>query len=153
NNAGNLQIANVDGVSGITTVNGAITITTVAGDLTINNNVLSGAPGAAITLTAGGAESTLTINPFQVAGTSATLTANRMVINGAVNVGAGTVPLLASTAGRTVNLGQATDPTGTLSLSDAELDNITAGLLRIGAAASTGPIQVTAPITQTGSGY
>lgn len=152
NNAGSLQIGNVDTVTGISTNNGAITVTTAIGDLVVNNNVVAGT--GAVTLTAGGVESLLTVNPFQVAGGSATLTADRMAIAGGVDVGTGAtniVTLLPFTAGRPVNLGVVGDPAGALSLSDAELDLIRAGIVRVGNT-NTGTITVSGPITQ-GTGY
>ena len=157
NNAGALQIGNVDGVSGITTNNGAATVTTNNGNVLINNNVLAGT--GIVTLTVGGAENTLTVNPFQVSGGSAILTADEMNIQGVINVGSGAanvVTLLPFSAGRPVNLGPLADPAGSLNLSDAELDQVTAGVLRIGSSLLTpvpGPITILAPITQAGSGY
>ncbi|HET6572574.1 MAG TPA: hypothetical protein VFG68_03150, partial [Fimbriiglobus sp.] len=50
---------------------------------------------------------------------------------GTVNAGGGTVTLTPFTAGNTIDLGGA-DAAGTLGLTDAELDRVTAGLLRVG---------------------
>jgi uncharacterized repeat protein (TIGR01451 family) len=158
NNVGNLQVGNVDGVSGITTLNGSITVTTVNSDLTLNNNVIAQTPtlpNGQITLTAGGSEHLLTINPLQVSGTTATLTADRIAIvaPAAINVGTGAgdfVILKPVTANRPINLGAAGDPTGSLNLTDAELDTITAGLIRIGTATS-GAITVSNPFTEGNS--
>ncbi len=86
-----------------------------------------------------------------VAGTSATLTADRMALNnpGTINVGTGAtniVTLQSAAAGRPIDLGGTGDPNGVLQLSNDELNIITAGVLRIGDAAS-GDLSVTAPIS------
>src|SRR5205814_8834328 len=88
NNAGALTIGNVDGVTGITTNNGVVTITTTNGNLTATNNITAGT--GAIGLTAGGAESLLTVTPLQAAGSSVTITADRVslaAVPNLINVG------------------------------------------------------------------
>ena len=71
-------------------------------------------------------------------------TADSMTLAGALNAGTGIVTLSALTAGRTIDLG--TNSAGSLSLTGAELDVITAGTLRIGGA-TAGSIDVTAAIS------
>jgi hypothetical protein len=160
NNAGNVTIGNVDGVTGITTVNGAITVTTSNGNLTATNNITAGT--APIVLTAGGSENLLNVTPLQAAGSSVLLTADRISlapgVANLINVGTGTVGIIPFTANRPIDLGSTTDPTGSLNLSDGELDSLFAGLVRIGAGVGSpvtpvaGTITVSAPITQ-GPGY
>ncbi len=54
-----------------------------------------------------------------------------MSLTGATNAGAAIATLQPNTAGQLVNLGGA-DAAGTLGLTDAELDTVTAGTLRVG---------------------
>jgi len=121
----------IDGVTGLTTNNGAITLTigTTTDDaaLTVNGAVASG--GAAINLFG-----------------------DHMALTTTVNAGAGTVTLAPeSTAdtGDAINLGGA-DGTDTLGLTSTELNNVTAGILRIGNA-SAGNISVSAAIAPSGT--
>jgi hypothetical protein len=123
--ANGLTIGSADGVSGLTTNNGTITL-------------------------AAGADSLLT-SVAAITGSSATLTADRMnLAGGTINVGSGAtniVSLRPDSAGRLINLGSAADAAvNTLELSDAELDTITAGLLRIGRS-DAGAITISAAIT------
>ncbi|MBL8793530.1 MAG: Ig-like domain repeat protein, partial [Planctomycetia bacterium] len=77
--------------------------------------------GASFTVAAAGSIAT--------SGGTVTINANAMDIQGAINAGAGTVNLRPQTDGTTIGLGGGT---GTLQLTDAELDQITAGVLVIG---------------------
>ena len=62
-----------------------------------------------------------------------TLTGDRMALAAPIDAGSATVTLQPYSAGRLINLGSTLDSTaGTLELSDAELDRITAGRLVIG---------------------
>ena len=66
-----------------------------------------------------------------------------------VSAGSGPVTLRQKTIAVAIELGSATDPfAGSLSLTDAELDRVTAGTLNIGNA-NTGNVQVTGVISQT----
>jgi hypothetical protein len=146
--ANGLTVSTADGVSGVTTNNGTVTLTAGAGNLALNDNVTAGT--APVSLRAGGANRLLT-NAAAVTGGSATLTADRMNLSGGtIDVGTGAanvVTLRPDSAGRFLDLGSATDAAAnTLELSDAELDTITAGLLRIGRA-DAGAITISAPIT------
>ncbi|MGB5052107.1 MAG: FG-GAP-like repeat-containing protein, partial [Caldilineaceae bacterium] len=117
--------------------------------------------GGAVTVTASGT------NPFRVlyldssggvtptisSGNNATITliADTMDLGSAgstsINAGVGIVNLRQKTNGTLINLG-GFDTTGTLGLTDAELDIVTAGTLNIGNA-STGAASVSGVITQT----
>src|SRR5437773_9639784 len=55
------------------------------------------------------------------------------------------------TLNRAVTLG--TKPGGTLGLLQADVNNVTAGILRIGDLFNTGNLTVTAPITSAGTGW
>jgi hypothetical protein len=77
-----------------------------------------------------------------------TLNADRIVISGWATVqAAGTATIAPRTAGRTIDLGSTTDlAAGTLELSNAEVNHIAAGVLRIGSSQS-GDLNVTALIS------
>ncbi len=97
-------------------------------------------------LTVVGSENKLTnTNNSVIAGSAITLQADQMVLEGGTINAAGSVTLRPGTAGRAINLGNVTDPSGILSLSDAELDTITTGILQIGDSA-VGAILISAPI-------
>ncbi len=76
------------------------------------------------------------------------LTADSMAINGPVSAGSGLgrAYLLAQTANRPVDLGNSST-SSSLSLSDAELDQISAGVLNIGRTANGGQIAITGGIS------
>ncbi|WP_411877758.1 MBG domain-containing protein [Polaromonas sp. YR568] len=99
----------------------------------------SGVPVAASTssydlsLMAGSAVST--------AGGQINLTGDRMKIEGTLNSGTGATSITAYTNSRQITLGGA-DEQSKLNLTNAELNNITASVLRIGSGASTGGIDV-----------
>src|SRR5262249_41709710 len=139
-NAGALAIGTVaaqgllfDGADGVSnsgpTAPGTITVVTQNGDLTVNRPVVN---GSNVSLTVGGAESLLT-NAANINSPVITLVSNRMALaGGTVKTGGGTVTLRPSTAGRPIDLGGATDPAGTLTLSAAELNTISANFVTIG---------------------
>jgi hypothetical protein len=111
-----------DGVKGITTFGGAIGLSlTGANNLLTIAQPLNTPPGAAITLTA-----------------------DNLAINAAVGAVTATVTLVPFTAGQLINLG-GSDANATLGLSNAELNNITAGVLQVGNAAA-GNVTVSANI-------
>jgi hypothetical protein len=152
-------------VSNNATVGGAITITGGSGSVTFTNNT-SIAVNAAISVTGTGGinmtadadangNGTFTNN---AAGTLAT-TGGKLAIS-AVNITlAGTVnattnpgsivTLKPSTTAAVIHLGNTT----AFGLTDAELDLVTASVLRIGVASNTGGINIAGSITQAGSGY
>ncbi len=85
------------------------------------------------------------------AAASVVLIANSLNLqdDSAVNAGANVVEIRPRSAGNMINLGGA-DAAGTLGLTDAELDRITANVLRIGSA-SAGMIDVSADISPDGT--
>ncbi|MEA1671883.1 MBG domain-containing protein [Nitrospirillum sp. BR 11163] len=101
---------------------GALTVGTVDG--------LSGVTAITTAQLTAGAGGLLTVSQA-VSGTGVTLTADRMNLANAVTAtGGGTVTLAPVTSGWTVDLGSTSDATaGTLELSAAELDRVTAGTL------------------------
>ncbi|MFH0801083.1 MAG: filamentous hemagglutinin N-terminal domain-containing protein [bacterium] len=133
-------------LNGIVTNNGAIAVTTVSGDLTVNNTPYPDvdAGSAQVNLTAGGAESRLTVTG-SVRGTGGvTYTADDMELTGATDAGTNDANLLQTTINRPIDLG--TDTTGSLGLTNDELNTITAGVLRIGDG-NSGNITISAPIS------
>ncbi|HYH37111.1 MAG TPA: MBG domain-containing protein, partial [Azospirillum sp.] len=100
----------------------------------------------ALTLSLGTADTTLTTAQAVTAGGATALTADRMALGAALSAAGQTVTLRSATPGRAVDLGSATDAAAALELSDAELDRITAGTLRIGSATS-GAITVSAALS------
>ncbi len=123
-----------------------VTVTTIFGVTTdgADANITASAVTSGTTLTVSNAiDTTSTAN--------ITLTADQMSLGASVNAHAGIVTLEPTTAGRAVTLG--TTVSGTLSLLQTDLNNVTAGVLRIGNLNTTGSITVTAPITDAGLGW
>jgi hypothetical protein len=93
---------------------------------------------------------------FSVGG-NITISADDMVINDPIDASGlgmatpGIVTLDVVTAGRAVTLG--TTVSGTLSLLQTDLNNVTASILRIGNLSNSGSITVTAPISDVGLGW
>lgn len=115
--------------NGLVSVNGAGGISQFAGGNILSNGgavSLSATDADALTSTASGAQ-------INSSGANVSIQSDKMDLNGNVNAGAGTATLQTNTAGTihlatvATNLG-----TGTLELSAAELNNITAARLRIG---------------------
>ena len=97
-----------------------------------------------VALTAGGANQLLTVTGTVTGTGGVTYTADNMTLTGATNAGAAIATLQPNTAGQLVNLGAA-DAAGTLGLTDAELDTVTAGTLRVGRA-NSGNLTISAAI-------
>ncbi len=113
----------------IATSGGSITLTTGAGDTFTNN---SGAGGGVFSNVAGG-------------NGNITISADIMVIDDSIDAGTGIVTLQPVTTGRNIDLG--TNPsTGNLGLAQSDLNEVTAGILRIGSNIA-GTINVSAAIT------
>ncbi len=97
--------------------------------------------------------SALRLTPSQGISTSGRgnvhVTADSMVFVGGIDAGGNLVSLAPASAGTTINLG-GSDAVGILGLTDAELDRITAGTLRVGGDGS-GAITVTADVTRPAS--
>jgi hypothetical protein len=108
-------------------------ITALNGVLNLNATALSG-------VTIGGAINTN--------GGDVTISADNVAINDTVNAGAGIVTIANESAGREITLG--TEVGGTLSLTDAEVDNVTADILRIGSS-TAGSISITDTISPAGT--
>jgi Ca2+-binding RTX toxin-like protein len=150
---------------GITTSNGAITVTTVNGAIGVSNapqaaDVSAGT--ATVALTAGstaGSDAGVTLDAgANVTGQGGvTLTADNITLGifgvtvATVNAGTAVATFQPFEAGTLINVGGA-DGANTLGLSDAELDHVTAGVVRVGNAAS-GDLTVSTAITQAGAGY
>lgn len=148
-----LIIGSVDGLDGIST-SGAIAAGTSASDLEVDKTINSAL--GPITLTAGGDESLFTnkalITNGGVGGGTIDLIANRMSLEGGTIAAFDGGVDLPATTGRLINLGPTSDPTGSLNLSNDELNTITAGVVRIGLPsffAGSGDLKLTASISPT----
>ena len=138
---------------------GGVTVT-AGGDVSVTDTQGAGATvaangnGGSVVLTTGaGGTFTLTAPStsavFSNSG-SVTVNADRVVIGAAsgITANSGSVTIQPVTAGQAIDLGSATDAAaGTLELSDAELDRVFSPLLRIGDAADSGDVTITAPLT------
>ena len=148
---GALSINDVDGVAGVSTNNAAINLSTTSGNFTVTNTTAANdidAGTSTVSITVGAGNSLTMNNNTVVRGTGGiTFTVDDMSIGTTgtnINAGTATASFLTKTAGRAIDLG--TDTAGTLGLTDAELDRVTAGLVQIGNATS-GIITVSAAIT------
>ncbi|HEV8058835.1 MAG TPA: DUF4214 domain-containing protein, partial [Gemmataceae bacterium] len=136
-----------------TTVGGA-SIFTASPNGSIGAISLTTGPGGVFTLDSGaggGIDATQSFgNPGVPAG-NITISADSMIIEGPITTdSAGIVTLQqASTTTRNIDLGTAS--AGNLGLTDAELDQVTAGILRVGRGDNAGSITVTASIDSLGS--
>ncbi len=151
--ADGFTIGTVDGVTGF---NGStVTITGSGGNVTVNNtaaaNDINGT--GAVSFILQGANRRLTVDAGADIETSAgglIIEADRMALNGSVTGTGQPVVLQPHTAGRLLDLGGADVTATTLGLTDAELDNVTAGVLTIGNAAM-GAIDVSAAVSPAGT--
>jgi len=117
-----------------------------SGDITVSAPV-SPASAAALELVSGGA---INVNNSITTGNGdVSLTANTIEIGAAVNVGTGSVTLAPLTANLPISLG--TQVSGFLSLTDTELDFLTASTVLVGNTAS-GDITVSAPVSPANTG-
>lgn len=125
--ANSYNVGTVGAVSGAQTTSGTLSLV-AAGTLTVDDTAVAGA---------------------DVQGpTTVDLIANNIALNGTVQSGT-TATLRQFTPGQSIDLGGA-DAVGTLGLTAAEINNVTAGVLRIGNVTS-GNITVSAPIAPTGT--
>ncbi|HEX2725744.1 MAG TPA: hypothetical protein VHN20_07990, partial [Beijerinckiaceae bacterium] len=158
NDVDSITITTVAGIDGVSTNNRDIAITTVNG--AINGAQTSAqyevnAGNATVTLSAGSTGSADNAINF-VSGADVrglggiTLTGDNIQISSSsVDAGTAIATLQPFQAGTLINLGGA-DAANTLGVADGELDNIGAGIVRVGALIS-GDMTVTAPISPAGT--
>src|SRR5581483_8659067 len=105
------------------------------------------AGSSTVTLTASGANQSLTLSAgVAVSGRGGvTYTADNMTLTGTTDATGATATLKQNTNGQLVKLGAA-DAAGTLGLTDAELDTVTAGILKVGDA-NSGNLSIEAALT------
>lgn len=125
-----LTVSTVDGVAGLRTGNGNIDISVTAGTLTLDNTAetqdIASTTGVSLSAT------TMVLSGKTVTSGDITLSVNTLDLQETLQSGVGgTVTIAPSTANRAVFLGE-TDSGTALSLSNAELDRIVTGTLRIG---------------------
>ncbi|MDB5386251.1 MAG: cya 3 [Planctomycetaceae bacterium] len=127
-NADNLSVGSVAGVTGISTSAGAVGLhlSTAGTQLSIDQPILTGT------------------------GSLIALDADNLQLNAAVNAGSDEVFLVPQTTGVQIDLG--TQTSGRLSLTNAELNQVTAGMLVIGSLSSSaaGNVTISAPIAPAG---
>ena len=133
--ADGFTVTTVCGVMGVNSNDGSVSLATTNGDLTVANtgatNDINAATGVTITL--GGVDNIFTLDARARVESSAggiSLTADNMTLNGFVSAVGQTVILQQNTTTRQIDLGSET--VGRLSLTDGELDQITAAKLLIG---------------------
>ena len=167
NGAGKIVVPDLALAAGgtVTLTNSANGVSTLAGsasggtfDFTNGSNLtigsvagtsgISGTSGAVVALTVATAGDTLTVNQAIINATEIDLTADSMSINAALNASStGLVVLTPFTTSLTISLGTVT--ANELSLTNAELQEVTAELLEIGANGTyTGTIANTGAISQ-----
>jgi hypothetical protein len=150
--SGNVSITGTGGAStgsanyGVLATGSGSKVTSGGGNVSVTGLEGAGPSGIGIVLQSAAAISTATN------GGSITLVGNSMSLGGPVSApSSSSVTLRPFTNGVGINLGSTSDPIGgPLSLSNAELNNITAGTINIGDA-NTGTITVSAAITQVAS--
>ncbi|HUY90682.1 MAG TPA: DUF4214 domain-containing protein [Pirellulales bacterium] len=90
---------------------------------------------------------------LKTAGGDITVGADAMTIQNSIDAGSGIVSLLPKTVNTAIDLG-GPNAAGTLGLTNAELAQVTAGILRIGTTSGTNSdITFTSPITDVGAGW
>jgi hypothetical protein len=138
-----LVITGVDGIKGVSTNNGPISITagkSASGDLTVNdissyNNEID-AGDSTVLLSVNRLNDTLTLNSGSnvIGRGGVTYICDKIDLKSSskTDAGSNTASIRQYTNNRPVKLGPTTNADGSLSISDAELDTIYAGELRIG---------------------
>ena len=159
NDVDDITLTSVGGMNGFSTLDGAIAVSTVIGPIIVLNTGAAADVNAGfntVALTAG--SSGVTDFPIHLAaGANVTgvggvlLLADNidLEVGATVNAGFASATLGGASSGTLIDLGGA-DTANTLGLTDAELDGITAGILRIGAL-NSGTINFTDAITPAGT--
>ena len=145
-------VGGVAATNGISTTNGPITVLATNGPITVANTAAAqdvNAGTSTVALTAGGANQLLTVTGAVTGTGGVTYTADNMTLTGATTATGAIATLQPNTGGQLVNLGGA-DAGGTLGLTDAELDTVAAGTLRVGRA-NSGNMIISASLTPAGA--
>ena len=133
-----------DNTGGMIGTSGGVVTIYHTDNVTVGAAIAAGA--AAVNITASGVDH-LFDNNAAITGNAATIIADDMALEGGtINVGANIVTLEPYTSGVAIDLGTNSVAAATLSLTDAELDTITATTLKIGAT-DAGAISVTSALT------
>ena len=122
-------------------------------NITLDNGSSAATVNGGVSLASGSLAvwaNTITLNAnVTTANGDVVLGGDEMSIGAAINAGSGIVTLRPETAGQLIDLGGA-DTAGTLGLTDAEIDLVTAGILRIGGL-DAGSITFTGAISPAGT--
>jgi Ca2+-binding RTX toxin-like protein len=160
NPAAGLNAFSVKGV-GTVTESGPVKVTDLAiaasGDVQLTNSgndvgVLAASVGGSFSLADSRSLAVAMLNGvtgITSANHDITLTADNLDIQQPISAGSGIVTLQPLSAGRTIGLGSA-DSASVLGLTEAELDHVTAGALRIGSS-NSGTIALNAEVNPTGT--
>ncbi|MFO7907532.1 MAG: Ig-like domain-containing protein, partial [Pirellulaceae bacterium] len=153
--ANGFTVDTVDALDGVRAGSGPVFLSANAGDLLIEK--VTGAPAVeatgSISISALGEGKQLAVASGATlqSGASQDLRADRIDLQGSVAAGSNAARLRPSTAAWRIDLGSTANTTAnTLELSDAELDRITTGTLRIGTS-SSGAIDITDAISPAGT--
>jgi filamentous hemagglutinin family protein len=142
--ADSLIIGSVGGVNGLSSGGNSISVATVNGDLTVNNtasanDVDAGAGTVNLTSGSSGNDNRLTVSSSAIVHGAGgiTLVGDHMTLVGStIDGGASTVTLRQFENSTDISLGGGSENSGILTLTGAELDTVTAGVLKIGNANS-----------------
>jgi hypothetical protein len=145
----NAAISNANSGNIMITAGGSVTLLTSPGSIVTDPAIVDNAPGGSIQLSAGQGH-TLTLDSLGVNAVTTSngpifLSADAMVINKGVSSGTGRTTLAPATSGETISLGGGNAP-GVLGLTQAELNQVTAGVVQVGSVAA-GNITIAAPIS------
>lgn len=144
------MVTTVDSVAGVDSETGNVGLVATTGNITVVNTSAANDVEAlgAINITLNGDDAIFTIESgadLETSGGIPNISADKMDLDGTITAPLG-IFLFATKAGELINLGSTTDAaSNTLELSDAELDNMVTGLLRLGST-SAGALSITAAI-------
>jgi hypothetical protein len=149
-------------VGGVTASLNGVQVTGASGDIELTNNgsinvttagdVIQGPGNITLTTGTGGTfTATMAGDAVSTTGGNITINTDNVALNAGINAGSNVVQLQPVTGGMGITLGATT--AGTLSILQSDLNNVTAGVLRIGDFNITGNITVAGSISEVGTGW
>src|SRR5215472_3586384 len=147
----NATVTNSTSGNIIITADGNITLLTSPGSLANAPEIVDNASGGSIALTAGSGK-TLTVDSTGATAIASNngaifLAADAMFLNKGINSGTAATNLIPASFGQSISLG-GNDASGVLGLTQAELNEVTASVLRVGGN-TAGNITIVTPITES----